>query len=111
MAHIDKAWVIVRGIAGTALSGLLGVRFVDGSVLPSGTATGEEADGVVCKSSGTISAGEPVGVLTHGEIVEFGGSVSTSYYAGVAGSVGTASTNGTKIGKTIEGDRLIVHVG
>ena len=111
MARYDKTHVVIRGIAGTALTGLLGVRFSAGSVLPSGTAAGEEADGVVCIPNGTILAGRPVGVLTHGEIVEFGGSVSTDYYAGVAGSVGTASTNATKIGQTIEGDRLIVHVG
>ena len=109
MARIDKAWVIVRGIAGTALTGFIGVRFSGGSVVPAGTATGEAAQGVVVLP-GTIAAGHAVGVLTHGEVVEFGGSVSTVYYAGVAGAIGTAAANSTKVGTTVEGDRLVVHL-
>jgi hypothetical protein len=108
MAHIDKAWMVVRGIAGTALTGLIGVYFgAGGSVLPAGTGAGSAADGVVCLP-GTIAAGRPVGVLQRGEIVEFGGSAGSPYYSGVAGSISLTTTNATQVGKTVEGDRLIV---
>jgi hypothetical protein len=110
VARIDKAWFVVRGIAGTALTGLIGVYFgTGGSVLPAGTAAGLAADGVVC-IPGTIQAGAPVGVLREGEIVEFGGSAASIYYAGSTGTLGTVSTNATKIGKTVEGDRLVVSL-
>jgi len=110
MSRIDKAHVVVRGIAGTALTGFKGVYFATGgSVLPSGTAAGSEADGVVC-IPGTIAAGRPVGVIMRGEIVEFGGSAGTDYYAGVAGAIGTAAANSTKVGVTVEGDRLVIKM-
>jgi hypothetical protein len=43
-----------------------------------------------------------------GEIVEFGGTAGGTYYAGVGGTLSTTSTNATKVGSTIEGNRLIV---
>jgi hypothetical protein len=43
-----------------------------------------------------------------GEIVEFGGSVATKYYAPAGGALGTASANATLVGFTVEGDRLVV---
>lgn len=109
MARIDKVMEAHRVPAGTALTGLLGVRIVGGSALPSGTAAGEAAFGVVCLP-GTIVAGDPVAVLKRGEIVEFGGSAATAYYAGTAGGIGTASTNATKVGTTIEGGRLVLEM-
>lgn len=110
MARIDKVTFIVRAPAGTALAGVIGARFgAGGSVFPSGTAAGEAADGVVC-TPGTFAEGQPVGVLKAGEIVEFGGGAGSVYYAGVAGSLSTTSTNATRVGKTVEGDRLVVHV-
>jgi hypothetical protein len=110
LARIDKAWFVVRGIAGTALTGCIGVVFsTGGSVVPAGTTAALVADGVVC-IPGTITAGNPVGVLKEGEIVEFGGAASTAYYAGSNGSISTTATNSTKIGKTVEGDRLVVHM-
>jgi hypothetical protein len=106
MARIDKVTQIVRATAGTALTGVLGVALdAGGSVIPSGTA---DAFGVVCLP-GTIAAGRPVGVLLHGEIVEFGGSAATEYFAGAGGSV-SAAAGGAKIGTTIEGDRLVVNM-
>lgn len=108
MARIDKAWQVVRAPAGTALSGCIGVRIASGgSVFPAGTAAGENAIGVVCLP-GTIAAGDPVGVLTRGEIVEFGGGAGSAYYAGVGGTLSTTTTNATKVGTTIEGSRLVV---
>lgn len=106
MARIDKVVQIVRGTAGATLTGLLGVVFdAGGSVVPSGAA---DADGVVCLP-GTIAAGKPVGVLLHGEIVEFGGLAGTEYFAGAAGAVTTTNT-GKKVGFTVEGDRLVVNM-
>jgi hypothetical protein len=78
-----------------------------GSVIPSGTAAADKAIGLVF-AAGSAAAGEVVSVLTRGEIVEFGGSVGTKYYAGTGGVVGTASTNTQLVGTTVEGDRLVV---
>lgn len=108
--RIDKVVQAVRAIAGTAFPGgtVTGVRIgTGGSVLPSGTAAGQGAFGVVCPG-GTIPAGDPIAVLKRAEIVEFGGSAATVFYAGVAGAMGTASANATQVGQTIEGDRLVV---
>lgn len=110
MARIDKVVQVVRATAGTALTGVLGVRINSGgSVVPSGTAAGEGAFGVVCLP-GTIAAGKPVGVIKRGELVEFGGSAGSPYYAGVDGSVSLTTTNATKVGTTIEGDRLVIEL-
>lgn len=109
MARYDKIHMIVRAPAGTALATGGSVQSVKlnagGSVIPSGAA---DALGVIVLP-GTIGAGHTVGILTHGEIVEFGGSVATKYYAGAGGTVGTAAGGGaTPIGWTVEGDRLVV---
>lgn len=110
MARIDKVTQIVRAIAGTALSGLLGVVInPGGSAVPAGTAAGSAAIGVVCLG-GTVAAGKPVGILTAGEIVEFGGSAGSTYYAGTNGTVSLTATNATRVGWTVEGDRLVVRM-
>jgi hypothetical protein len=57
---------------------------------------------------GTIAAGRPVGILVRGEVVEFGGSAGTRYYAPAGGTIGSVSTNAATVGFTVEGDRLIV---
>lgn len=109
MARYDKVHMIVRAPAGTALATAGAVQSVGlnagGSVVPSGTA---DALGVIVVP-GTVAAGHVVGVLLRGEIVEFGGSVGVDYYAGAGGTIGTAGggTN-TKVGFTVEGDRLVV---
>lgn len=108
MARIDQLMVHHRALCGTALTGILGVRVNSGgSVVPSGTATGEGAQAIICHP-GTTAAGKPIAIVKRGEIVEFGGSPGTNYYAGVGGSIGTTSTNATLVGHTIEGDRLVV---
>jgi hypothetical protein len=110
MARIDKLWVAARATAGTALTGVLGVLpNAGGSVVPAGTAVGSAAVGVVC-IPGTIAAGKPVAVMIKGEIVEFGGSAGSLYYAGAGGSLSLTSTNATKVGFTLEGDRLVVSM-
>lgn len=110
MARYDKVHMIVRAPAGTALATGGAVQNVmlnaGGSVVPSGA---DDALGVIIIPSGTVVAGHVVGMLLRGEIVEFGGSVGTDYYAGAGGTVGTASGGGaTKVGFTVEGDRLVV---
>lgn len=109
MARYDKVHMLVRALAGTALATAGNVRTVKldagGSVVPSGSA---DAIGVVIVP-GTITAGHVVGVLLRGEIVEFGGSVASGYYAGAGGTIGTAgSGTNTLVGFTVEGDRLVV---
>jgi len=107
MARIDKVVQIVRAAAGTALTGTLGVKLdAGGSVVPCGAS---DALGVVC-INGTITAGHIVGVLLQGEIVEFGGSIATKYYAPSGGTLGTASASATLVGWTVEGDRLVVNM-
>lgn len=108
MARYDKMHMVVRAIAGTALTGVKGVRFdANGEVVYAGTAAGQTAIGVVCLP-GTIAAGDPVGVLVRGEIVEFGGSAGSVYYAGSNGTISTDSTSATQVGVTVEGNRLVV---
>jgi hypothetical protein len=109
MARIDKVTMIVRALAGTALTGIIGVYFPAGSVMPAGTAAGSEAKGIICEP-GTIAAGQAIGVLKKGEIVEFSGTVGGTYYSGVGGTLSTTSTNATKVGVTVEADRLIVDL-
>jgi len=107
MARIDKAHFVFRGTAGTALTGIIGVTVnTGGSVVPAGSAN---ARGIVVLP-GTIAAGRVVGVLRHGEVVEFGGTAGTKYYAALTtGSIGTAAAaDSTFVGFTVEGDRLIV---
>jgi len=110
--RIDKIAFSFRAPAGTALPGgvVTGVMLnAGGSVIPSGTAAGNGAVGVVCPG-GTIAAGRIISVLVKGEIVDFGGTVSGTYYAGTAATVDTTSTNGVAVGFTVEADRLIVSM-
>lgn len=104
--RIDKVTMAVRAPAGTAISGLTSVKLnAGGSVIPSAAA---DAIGVCCPG-GTILAGYPIAILMYGEIVDFGGSIATTYYAGAGGTIGTAAAGGAiKVGTTIEGGRLVV---
>lgn len=104
MARIDKAHMVVRAPAGTALTGTMAVKLNSGgSAIYSGTA---DALGIVC-IPGTIAAGRPVSILVRGELVEFGGSAGSLYYAVANGSLGLTA-GGTRVGFTVEGDRLVV---
>lgn len=109
MARIDKAWVVVRGTAGTALTGCIGVTVNSGgSIVPAGSAN---AKGIVCLP-GTIAAGRVVGMVTRGEIIEFGGSAGQSVYAGsTTGTLtATTATGSTLVGYCVEGDRFVVQM-
>lgn len=62
-----------------------------------------------------MNAGDIVDVMTHGEIVEAGLVAGTTYYAADAdGTLGTAGpaagVNATRVGHTVEADRLVVRV-
>lgn len=68
--------------------------------------------GVVC-SPRDHAAGEPIDVMTHGELVEFAGAAGTIYTANTTTGVisnGAASATQTKVGFTVEADRLVVRV-
>lgn len=63
----------------------------------------------------THKAGAVVDVMTHGELVEAGLAAGTVYYAAAAdGALGTtapaAGVNATRVGHTVEADRLIARV-
>ena len=109
MARIDKVGFSFRAIAGTVLVGVQAVKIgTGGSIILAGTAVGD-AIGVTFVA-GTITAGQPVSVLVKGEIVEFGGSAGSPYYAIGGGSVGLTPATGTKVGHTVEGNRLVVSL-
>lgn len=104
MARIDKVTHSFRVPAGTALTGVQAVKLTGGSAVPSGSA---DAVGVTCYP-GTIAAGRICSVLTRAEIVEFGGSAGSLYYAEAGGTVGLTA-GGTLVGPVADsGDRLIV---
>lgn len=55
-------------------------------------------------------AGEPVDVMTSGEIVDVAGLIAgTRYFSTTAGAVNTTGT-GVYVGHTVEADRLVVRV-
>lgn len=106
MPRIDKLAFSFRAIAGTALTGVQAVKLNGvGQVITAGTAAGD-AIGVTCVP-GTIASGLPVSVIRDGEIVEFGGSAGSAYWAGANGVVQLTAT-GQKVGFTVEGARLVV---
>jgi len=58
------------------------------------------------------SAGDPIDVLTNGELVEFGGAAGTVYTTNTtSGVISTTAKSATQvvIGFTVEADRLIVR--
>lgn len=70
--------------------------------------------GVMCLPR-QLNAGDIADVMTDGDIVEAGLNPGTVYYADPAdGTLGTtapaAGANATRVGHTVEGDRLVVRV-
>lgn len=116
MSRYDKVHFIARAPAGTALPGggtAFGVRLAaGGSLFLSGTALLERADGVIClAATGGAAAGDIIGYLKKGEIVEFPGTASgTTIFAGAGGVLSTTSTDAQKVGKTVEASRLVVDL-
>lgn len=117
MARIDKYQPVAGGFraplnaAFTGAAAPLGVGLnSSGRVVAGAGATG--IIGVVC-SPVDKAAGDPIDVMTAGELIEFGGAAGTVYTADTtSGAIGTtaASATKTKVGFTVEADRLIVRV-
>lgn len=94
---LDANGRVLIGVPGTANTGIVGVLSL--------AEWKDEAD--------------VVDVMTHGEVVEIGGTAGSAYY--VRHDDGTITTNPdpagdgtvstTRIGTTVEGDRLIVRMG
>lgn len=117
MARIDKYDPVSGGFraplnaAFTGAAAPLGVGInSSGRVVAGAGQTG--IIGVVC-SPRDHAAGEWIDVMTDGELVEFGGAAGTAYTANTTTGVvsnGAASATQTKVGFTVEADRLIVRV-
>lgn len=84
---------------------------VDGNVVVGGGNSG--LVGVLIKVQ-DANAGDIVDVMTDGEIVEFGGTAGTVYYAAAADGVlnttaPAAGAQAFRVGHTVEADRLVVR--
>jgi len=67
--------------------------------------------GVLVLTGPTKNAGHVVDVMTDGEIVEFDGDPGTVYYAdNTTGEISSTSEGGTRVGHTVEGERLVVRM-
>lgn len=86
-----------RLVPGAGASGIVGVVVIDGQVNTLGTRVN------------TKMAGDVVDVMTAGEIVDNTGlAAGTVYSAGADGAI--AAGAGTRIGHTVEAQRLVVRV-
>lgn len=68
--------------------------------------------GVLCKPDDAAAA-DIMDVMTHGELVEFGGAAGTVYTANTTtGVISNAAVSATQVpvGFTVEGDRLVVRM-
>lgn len=118
--RIDKAHVVVRGVAGTVFPAdgtAYGVKVgAGGSIIYS---DGTSCDGVIVThplraSYGTATrVGERVDLLRVGEIVEYNGpgSAGDAVYAGTGGVLTATEAGNTKIGVIMDGGkRLVVDI-
>ena len=64
--------------------------------------------GVICPSN-VMASGEPIDVMTDGEIVDTTLTAGTVYYSDAAGVISTTNT-GTQVGFTYQTWRLVVRV-
>jgi len=83
---------------------------------------GLNANGQVVKGAGNTGvlgililtkaykAGHVIDVQTDGEVVEFGGTAGTVYFADATTGVISTTNTGTRVGHTVEGGRLITRV-
>lgn len=82
---------------------------VNGRVVPGVGQTG--IIGVICQPKNK-KAGDPIDVMTSGDVVEFGGVAGTVYTANtVTGVISAAAASATQvpIGFTVEASRLVVR--
>lgn len=103
-APLAGDWNAVDMVIGVGLD-------ANGRVVPGAGNTG--IVGVVCTGR-THSAGAIIDTMTDGDIVDAGLVAGTVYYASdVDGTLGDAApaagVNGTRIGHTVEADRLVVR--
>jgi hypothetical protein len=128
MARIDKYDPVSGGFRATLAADYTGQAAPRGAMLDvNGRVTfGAVAGtagyvGVVCKPD-NAKAGDPIDIMTDGEIVEFGGVAGSNYYVDAASGnivVGTGAQTATapvaggskRVGATSEATRLIVRFG
>lgn len=87
-----------RVVPGAGNTGILGVTIVEGQVRSDGT------------RFATKRAGDIVDVMTDGEIVDNTGLTAGTVYFGVAASGVVAGAGDTRLGHTVEAQRLVVRV-
>lgn len=120
MARYDKYEPIAGGFRAP-----LAANFLDAD-LGVALGVGLNANGQVVKGAGTVGvvgvlvltkalkAGDIVDVMTDGEILEFGGTPGTVYNSAAtgvitAGAAGATPAGSTRVGHTVEGNRLVVR--
>lgn len=87
-----------RIVPGAGNTGVLGVVVVDGQVNAQGT------------RSNVKVAGDILDVMTDGEIVDCTGlTAGTVYYAAAANGAISTTNTGTRLGSTVEAQRLVVR--
>ena len=116
MARIDKYDPVDGGFraplaadwAGSATPIGVGLN-VNGRVVAGAGQSG--VVGVLCKPD-AASAGDPVDIMTDGELVEFAGVAGTNYFADTGtGAIGAAGGVGkVRVGATVEATRLVVRM-
>ena len=114
---------LAAAVASTDIGGVFAVGIDSAGKVVRGTGqTGYV--GVICPGR-TFAAGQPIDVMTHGEIVEFttgaagaafaAAAAGTNFYGGSSGALTVtapgAGTNAVKLGHTVEASRLVVRVG
>lgn len=88
-----------RVVPGAGQTGVVGVTIVEGQVRPDGTRVNVR------------NAGDPIDVMTDGEIVEVTALAAGTVYFGAAADGAVSTTNtGTRLGHTVEAQRLVVRV-
>lgn len=109
----DQGRVVV-GTAGT--SGLVGVLVKNAPRLPAGPSSIISDRGYNAAAPIGLMAGDVVDIMTSGEIVDLAGSGITGLAAGqpiytdAAGDLTNVATGNTRVGYTVEADRMVVRV-
>jgi hypothetical protein len=123
MSRFDKYGPFVGGfraklgfaIASTDIGKLFAVSVTTTGVLQKGGTAATAVNGVVCPVR-AMAIGEPIDVMTSGEVANAtttGGAAFTAgalVYSHINGDVDATATSGVVIGKMVELDRMIVRV-
>ena len=111
---LDNTGRVVVGTAGT--TGLVGILVKNAPRLPVGPASLISDRGYNAAAPIGLMAGDVVDVMTSGEIVDLAGAGITGLAAGqpiyttAAGALTNVATGNTKVGYTVEADRMIVRI-